>query len=194
MQEKFIVLTHDMIRDNSLTMQEKIVYLEIVNLSSLDKGCIASNNHFEQCFGISKKSVSNTISSLIKKGLVESKITDRNHTRILSIKDGGVSTKNGQVSIKDGETKENKTNNKSEFDKFIDFLKSKCKYKSKVTKTKDGEKLFKNIDNKKALAEAYIRHQEGKKEYAVRITKFMEDYETVYKEVAEQPRFVERTF
>lgn len=187
MQEKFIVLTHDMIRDNSLTMQEKIVYLEIVNLSSLDKGCIASNNHFEQCFGISKKSVSNTISSLIKKGLIESKITDRNHTRILSIKDG-------QVSIKDGETKENKTNNKSEFDKFIDFLKSKCKYKSKVTKTKDGEKLFKQIEDKKGLVRAYIQHQEEKKEFAVRITKFMEDYETVYKEVAEQPRFVERTF
>lgn len=113
MKDKFIVLTHEMIRSKELTMQEKIIYIEILNLSSLEKGCIASNNHFEVSFGISKKSVSNTISSLIKKGYVESKLLDRNHTRILSIKNGQVSIKDGQVSIKNGETKENKTINKT---------------------------------------------------------------------------------
>ena len=113
MKDKFIVLTHAMIRDESMTMQEKIIYMEILNLSSLEKGCIASNSHFEKCFGISKKSVSNTIANLVKKELIESRLYDRNHTRILSIKDGQVSIKDGQVSIKDGETKENKTINKT---------------------------------------------------------------------------------
>ena len=113
MKDKFIVLTHEMIRDESMTMQEKIIYMEILNLSSLEKGCIASNSHFEKCFGISKKSVSNTIANLVKKELIESRLYDRNHTRILSIKDGQVSIKDGQVSIKDGETKENKTINKT---------------------------------------------------------------------------------
>ncbi len=112
-KDKFIVLTHEMIRDDSMTMQEKIIYLEILNLSSLDKGCIASNSHFEKCFGISKKSVSNTISSLVQKGFIEVDLKDRNHTRTLSIKNGQVSIKNGQVSIKNGETKENKTDNKT---------------------------------------------------------------------------------
>lgn len=90
--------------------------------------------------------------------------------------------------------KETNKKKQSDYDKFIDLLKSKCKYKSKVTKTKDGEKLFKQIDNQDALVNSYIHHQKEKKEYAVRITRFMEDYETVYKEVAEQPRFVERSF
>lgn len=91
----------------------------------------------------------------------------------------------------------NNTNNikkQSDYDRFIEFLKSKCKYKSKVTKTKDGERLYKEIEDKKTLIKAYIQHQEEKKEYAVRITKFMEDYETVYKEVAEQPRLIEVSF
>ena len=113
MATKFIVLTHEMIRDESMTMQEKIIYMEILNLSSLEKGCIASNSHFEKCFGISKKSVSNTIASLVKKELIESRLYDRNHTRILSIKDGQVSIKDGQVSIKDGETKDNIQSNKT---------------------------------------------------------------------------------
>jgi len=113
MKDKFIVLTHEFIRDNSLTMNEKIVYLEILNLSSLEKGCIASNSHFEKSFGISKKSVSNTISSLVKKGFIESKLSDRNHTRILSIKNGHLSTNYGQLSTKNGETKDNKTTNKT---------------------------------------------------------------------------------
>ena len=105
MEDKFIVLKHSFIRDPLLTMQEKIIFLEILNLSSLEKGCIASNSHFEKCFGISKKSVSNTISSLVDKGYIFSELSNRNHTRILSIKDGG-------VSIKDGESKENNTINK----------------------------------------------------------------------------------
>tara|TARA_R110000823_G_scaffold314308_2_gene443246 strand:- start:2 stop:646 length:645 start_codon:yes stop_codon:yes gene_type:complete len=113
MEDKFIVLNHSMIRRKDLTMQEKIVYIEILNLSSLEKGCIASNSHFERCFDISKKSVSNTISSLIKKGIIESKITNRNHSRVLSIKDGQVSTEDGQASIKHGESKENILINKT---------------------------------------------------------------------------------
>lgn len=72
-------------------------------------------------------------------------------------------------------------NKNSKYDAFIDYLKSKSKYKTKVTKTKEGEKLFKQIENKKQLVIDYLKHQEEKKEYSVRITAFMEDYETVYK-------------
>ena len=42
--------------------------------------------------------------------------------------------------------------------------------------------LFNQIENKRQLIIDYIRHQEEKKEYAVVITKFMEDYNTVYKD------------
>jgi len=144
--DKFIVLSHSLIRNKLMTMQEKIIYMEILNLSSTEKGCFASNSHFEVSFGITKKSVSNTINSLVRKGLIISKISDRNHKRILSIKNGGVSIKDGQVSIKSGESKDNKTYNKTfnklrgiilKFDyseklnieliKFLDYRKSKKK-------------------------------------------------------------------
>lgn len=76
-----------------------------------------------------------------------------------------------------------KDNNKkqSKYDLFIEYLESKCKYKSKVTKTKDGKELFNQIEDKKQLAIDYIKHQEKEGNYAKRITAFMKDYETVYK-------------
>ena len=75
-----------------------------------------------------------------------------------------------------------KETNNNKYDIFLDYLKSKCKYKSKVTKTKEGKVLFNQIEDKKQLALDYIKHQEEKMEYAVRISKFMEDYNTVYKD------------
>ena len=75
-----------------------------------------------------------------------------------------------------------KETNNNKYDIFLDYLKSKCKYKSKVTKTINGKVLFNQIEDKKQLALDYIRHQEEKMEYAARISKFMEDYNTVYKD------------
>lgn len=72
-------------------------------------------------------------------------------------------------------------NKNNSYDVFINFLKDKCKYKSKITKTKEGKDLFNQIQDKKQLVIDYLKHQEDKKEFAVRITKFMEDYNTVYK-------------
>ena len=119
---KFITLPTDFICDTSTTLREKIIIAEIHNLSSLEKGCVASNKHFEILLNIPTKSVSNAISNLVKKSILEIKISDRNHTRIikiidksildlLSTKSGGVSTKSGGVSTKSGESKENNTIN-----------------------------------------------------------------------------------
>lgn len=74
-----------------------------------------------------------------------------------------------------------KNTNKSDYDSFIDELKAKVPIKSKVTSTTKGRKLFKNIENKEQLIIDYIEYQKLKKEYAIRITDFMEDYETIYK-------------
>lgn len=73
----------------------------------------------------------------------------------------------------------NKTQN--EYDIFLEYLKKNCKYKTKITSTKDGKKLFNSIENKKLLIIHYLAHQNEKKEYSQRITAFMEDYETVHK-------------
>ncbi len=69
---------------------------------------------------------------------------------------------------------------KNEYDDFLEQLSKACKYKTKVTKTKDGIKLFKSILNKEKLFVDYIQHQLDKDNFAVRITDFMKDYGTVH--------------
>ena len=178
----------ELLKDKSTTMQEKLILVEINQLSMLDKGCIASNNHFAELFGIKKESVSRSISSLENKGYITTKIKDgsRNHERTITVNKMLFEHKQNVISPLTNclETKENKTINKTnnKYDIFLDYLKSKCKHKTKVTKTKEGKVLFEQIEDKKQLALDYIRHQEEKKEYASVITKFMEDYNTVYKD------------
>ena len=178
----------ELLKDKSTTMQEKLILVEINQLSMLDKGCIASNNHFAELFGIKKESVSRSISSLENKGYITTKIKDgsRNHERTITINKMLFEYKQNVISPLTNclETKENKTINKTnnKYDIFLDYLKSKCNYKSKVTKTKEGKELFNQIENKRQLIIDYIRHQEEKQAYAVVITKFMEDYNTVYKD------------
>jgi len=106
MATKGIWIPVEVLHDKSLTMQEKLVLLEIEQLQELDTNqCYASNEHFAKLLNTSTKSISNTISSLVKKGRITVELSDRNHTRLLSTKSGGVSTKSG-------ESKDNKTINK----------------------------------------------------------------------------------
>ena len=77
----------ELLKDKSTTMQEKLILVEINQLSMLDKGCIASNYHFAELLGIKKESVSRSISSLENKGYITTKIKDgsRNHERVITI-------------------------------------------------------------------------------------------------------------
>jgi hypothetical protein len=165
MSTKGIWIPIDILRDKELTMQEKLILMEINQLCELDtKSCYASNLHFSKLINVSEKSVSNTISSLIKKGKITSVLSDRNHKRLLSIKDG-------YTSIKDGESKENKTTkleikNLQAFDKLwkdytLTFLKgfnrgggSKKKaldgYKTLVKKYSD-EEIYGYVENHAGL-------------------------------------------
>lgn len=84
-------------------------------------------------------------------------------------------------------TKNNNT--KNAFSLFIEHLKEKAPIKSKVTKTKDGEKAFKLIEDKNKLIEDYLRHQLDKKDFAQRITAFMEDYNSIHKQIKKENNF-----
>jgi predicted phage replisome organizer len=86
-----------------------------------------------------------------------------------------------EIKSKEIKSKNKIESKKNEYGRFISYLKSKAKTPSKVTSTKAGEDFFNKIDNKKQLIKDYIDHQNEKLEFAVRITSFMEDYETVYK-------------
>ena len=111
-----IWIPKEILHNKDLTMQEKLIFMEISQLEMLDKGCIASNRHFAELLDISTKSASNTISGLVKKGYIKTKIKNgsRNHEREIFTIHHTMDTYPQIMdtpSIKDGETKENKTIN-----------------------------------------------------------------------------------
>ena len=153
-----------------------------------------SLSQFEKLVTFKKPKIIQTLKELIEMDLISKKkqILDNNSNsfNMYKISDRVVTENNkgsnsqllGVVTEdytqKKANTKETKQNT---YDAFLGYLKSKCKYKSKITKTKEGKDLFNQIQDKKQLVIDYLKHQEDKKDFAVRITKFMEDYNTVYK-------------
>lgn len=97
-------------------------------------------------------------------------------------------------SIEHSNNKPIKKKETNSFDLFLSTLKSKVTIKSKVTKTKEGQKLFKQIEDKEQLIKDYIKHQEEKKEYAQRITAFMEDYKPSAEDKHKHKIFGEYTY
>lgn len=87
MNDKFITLSWEFIKDDRTTMQEKLILCEIQNLTMLEYGCIANNEHFASLMGIQKEAVSRLINSLVKKGFILSEIKNgsRNFSRRLTI-------------------------------------------------------------------------------------------------------------
>ncbi len=183
MATKFITVSIEIMHDKNLTANQKFIYAEIEQLSQLDNGCIASNKHFSELTGIARESVSRCLNDLEKKGYITTTIVNgsRNHVRNITInKMLNPPKQNVKPPLtKHQETKENKTINKTinTYDLFLTTLKSKVSIKSKVSKTKEGAKLFKQIEDKERLIQDYVKHQEEKKEYAQRITAYMEDYD-----------------
>ena len=85
-EPSFIQLKWQFIRHKDTTLLEKIILIEIFNLSN-DRLCTASNNHFSKRLDIAKSSVSRSLSSLENKGYIKTEITPntRNNDRIITI-------------------------------------------------------------------------------------------------------------
>lgn len=141
----------EILHDDTLTMQEKLILCEIYQLEMLDKGCIASNQHFGEKLKISPKSVSNSISSLSSKGYIKTHIVEgsRNMKReIFTIHNYGnyYPQKMDRLSIKNGESKEKKTINKKDIleeyknkypnvgEKILSILEDFIKYRKEIGK------------------------------------------------------------
>lgn len=56
--------------NENLTLQEKVMLVEIDSLGSEEKGCYASNTYFSKFFGISNSRISQIIKALVSKGYV----------------------------------------------------------------------------------------------------------------------------
>lgn len=57
-------------KDNNLTWNEKILFLEIDSYTSKDRDCFFSNEYIAQLLGINETNANKTLSSLIQKGYV----------------------------------------------------------------------------------------------------------------------------
>ncbi len=182
MATKFITVSIEIMHDDNLSSSQKFLLAEIEQLTELERGCIASNKHFSELIGIARESVSRNISGLEAKGYISTKIVNgtRNHVRVITLNNLSRPPKQTIKTplTKGQETKENITTNKTinKYEDFLSLLKAKVSIKSKVTKTRDGKELFKNIPDKNKLFDEYIAYQLKEKEFSKKITAFMEDY------------------
>lgn len=116
MATRFVTVSVEIMRDTKLNQSQKFLMAEIEQLTTLEKGCIASNLHFSNLIGITKENVSRNINDLVKKGYIYIEIVagSRNHTRIITlttlVRPPYQSSKTPL--LKQQETKENKTINK----------------------------------------------------------------------------------
>lgn len=60
--------------DKRISPNAKLLYAEITSLLKINGKCYATNGYFAKLYGVSKKSVSNWIKSLVKCGYVKTKI------------------------------------------------------------------------------------------------------------------------
>lgn len=67
--------------DERLTDKAKLLYGEITCLTNKTGECWASNQYFADLYGVSKQTISNTISSLIKYGYLTSELVYKEDTK-----------------------------------------------------------------------------------------------------------------
>ena len=138
-------LSIELLHDKKTTMQEKLLLIEINQLSMLDKGCIASNNHFAETFKVKKESISRSLSSLEQKGYIttEIKAGSRNHDRTITI--NKLLLQDDKAITNCLESKENKTSpssNQLDYDNFFNIWNEFAtkNNKAKIAKLSDSRK------------------------------------------------------
>lgn len=132
MATKFITVSIEIMHDNNLTPNQKFILAEIQQLSSLEKGCIASNRHFSELIGITTMGVSKAINDLADKGYItiDNAQTKRNFGRVITINSGKSDINSGL------ESKENKTSSSSNQLDYDDFFNLWNEFANKNNKAK----------------------------------------------------------
>lgn len=113
MAVRFVTVSVEILRDTNLTPNEKFILAEIEQLTQLDLGCIASNQHFADLLQIARANASRTISNLEKKGYISTEIKKGSRNMVRSIKMiKGCYQNDTEVVSKCLETKGNRQSNK----------------------------------------------------------------------------------
>ena len=89
----YVVIPGDILRNDELTYGQKIILAKIMNLDN-DKGCFATNKYFADLLATTINSVSKTINTLKKMGLINVEMKDNTRRSItIAKKDRGGSQK-----------------------------------------------------------------------------------------------------
>ena len=128
----------EILLNKDLTHWERFFIMEISQLTSLEKGCIASNNHFATKFQLKRSAVSRIINSLKRKGYINVDIKNRNYDRKITI--------NKMLMLDKTNNKMLSTNNKMLLKPITKCVESK--EKNKVIKNKEKNKEYTSFQNK----------------------------------------------
>lgn len=176
-QFKGIWIPKEIWLSDSLTLQEKVILVEIDSLQTEERGCYASNRYFGKFFNLTTQRVSQIIKNLEKKGylkvdyitkdkqIIERQLRTQNLPQgVSNIFEGGIKYSLGgyQENFKDNNINKNNINNNKYIVEILDYLneKTNSKYKSKTKSTiskinarlREGYVVedFKNVIDKKA--------------------------------------------
>jgi len=179
MATRFITVSIEIMHDKNLSPNQKFILAEIQQLSQLDKGCIATNNHFSELIGISKAGVSNAINDLSKKGyiVIDNSNTKRNYGRVITIHSDVPPLHSDVQGIhSDVETKENKTTNKTvntysdSFLKLWSIYSEGNKYKANQSYTKFKKTFKTNLEESKNKLKKVLDVELRKESYQKHLT------------------------
>ena len=83
--------------DKRLTDKAKLLYGEITCLTNKTGECWASNQYFADLYGVSKQTISNTISLLIKYGYITSELIYKDGGKEVEIRQSPSKTLTGKI-------------------------------------------------------------------------------------------------
>ncbi len=166
--------------DTKLNQSQKFLLAEIEQLSQLQKGCIASNNHFAELIGITKENVSRNLNDLEKKGYINMEIINgtRNHERIITITNlVRPPYQNSKTPLlKQQETKENITINKTINNSFLE--EEAFNYDNYLIKWND-------LTNKSSYISKILKITKNRKAKLLTRSKDFKDFSLTYKTAIE---------
>lgn len=194
MNNKFLAIPTLLWKNKELSNTEIPVYIEILHLSTLEKGCIATNKHFATLLGKSTKTISRAITGLGEKGYISINTVNgsRNHIRQITPIESKIwylqnvqppQTKTGETkeskrtNIRDKKKINKKENSKSLFRILVKEIHKDASRRSKVTFTEKGYKAFMQISDRSKIKVNYLKHQEEKGQYAQTLANYLIDYE-----------------
>ena len=144
----YIVISKEILTNDSLTYLQKMVLAKISNLDN-DKGCFASNKYFARLLSSTPGSISKAINSLKADGYIQVTLKDNTDRSITLVKKdrGGVVKGQGGLSKRTGSSVtiniDTKIDNNKIYKSFIDWWKL---YDKKVGKDKALKFWTKKLD------------------------------------------------